>query len=58
MNRPITKAHLADPSGPIYRKLPEKSVNVVLNYKSIYSERTPDSKKHYFINIELNKSEK
>jgi hypothetical protein len=52
MNEPITKAHLIGHSAPICRKMPEKSVNVVLNDKSIYSG------KYIFINIELNESEK
>lgn len=52
MNRSITKAHLPYPPGPIYRKLTEKSVNVVLPYKSIYSERAPESKNTIFINFE------
>ncbi len=40
MNEPITKAHLLSHSAPICPKMPEKSVNVVLNDKSIYSGRT------------------
>lgn len=59
MNEPITKAHLIGNSAPVCSKMPEKSVNVVLNDKSIYSGLTPRGNNQYiFINIELNESEK
>ena len=59
MNELITKAHLLCDSALICRKMPEKSVNVVLNDKSIYSGPTPYGNKSYiFIKIELNESGK
>lgn len=59
MNEPITKAHLVSHSAPVCLKMPEKSVNVVLNDKSIYSGQTPYGNKWcVFIKIELNESEK
>ena len=59
MNEPITKDHLLSHSAPICRKMPEKSVNVVLNDKSIYSGQAPYGNKWcIFIKIELNESEK